>query len=152
MINKNINATAHSVGNPNKNRVFILMVLGFVLFMMLSSCTASYNNMVVEDRVKNYDGHLDYFRELEHEYLTLLANLERYPKDQFLLGKKAQLIKELDQQRLVLSQSRVELDQAIRDWEVNIMQERTQSESVKEVLDRAKDGRVKDRPEWEGFE
>lgn len=86
-------------------------------FLALSSCTVSYHQAMAEDRREVY---LDAMREhsrLEKKYLELLANLERMPKEPWLLEQKKIQMKELNHAMEVLLQSRQEFTTSLQDWE-----------------------------------
>jgi len=121
-------------------------------FLLLSGCAASYHDGVVNNRMDTYKQSLEAFLETEEKYLNLLYNLERYPEDEFLKARKVVLAKELDQMRMLVKQSRQELDRSVQQWEDDIASGAQDTQNVKDILDKAKQGRFNERPEWEGFE
>jgi hypothetical protein len=126
-----------------------LLVVGSFLF---SSCAGSYQNMVVEDRVTTYREALEYFHEAEDAYLNVLFNLERYPDEVFLQQRLKVAAAELEQARVIVMQSRRELDDAVDVWEKDIFSGKVKKNDWEADMKRLKEGRVRDRPEWEGFQ
>jgi hypothetical protein len=53
----------------------------------------------------------------EEDYLILLSNLERYPKEEYLLQQKRLLRQEIEHKREVMLQSRSEFDAAVQAWD-----------------------------------
>lgn len=127
----------------------LLIISGF---LFLAGCAASYHDGVVSNRLETYKQSLEAFQEAEEKYLNLLYNLERYPEDEFLKARKVVLAKELDQMRMLVKQSRQELDRSVQQWEDDIASGAKDTQNVKEILEKAKQGRFNERPEWEGFE
>ena len=128
--------------------------INFILLLgccLITSCASTYNNMVVDDRLSVYYDNLKLFEKKEKEYLNTLYNLERYPDEKYLLEQKGIQSKNVDMQRQLVIQARTELDKAISDWEHNLTVNKKNDEDIKSLLEKAKDGRVKDRPEWKGF-
>lgn len=130
------------------NKLFLIFS---ILLLVLSSCSSSYNNMVVDDRVKVYNKNLKDFKKKEKGYLTTLFNLERYPDEKYLIKQKKILRQELDMQRQMVIQSRTELDKAISDWEHSLVIEKKENQNLQDVMKKVKNGRINDRPEWKGF-
>jgi hypothetical protein len=64
-----------------------------------------------------YEGAFKDYTDSEEEYLILLTNLERYPKEEYLLQKKNILRKEIEHKREVMLQSRADFDAAVQAWD-----------------------------------
>jgi hypothetical protein len=92
--------------------------LFFASFLLLASCAAgSIQQADARDRQAVFEAAWNDYAESEEAYLTLLANLERYPKEEYLLDQKKILRKELELKRSVMLQSRAEFDDAVRLWD-----------------------------------
>lgn len=99
----------------------------FCLATILASllgCAGSYQNTVVQDRLKDYQEASKAYHSTEEEYLILLFNLERMPDDPYLQERKKELMADLTSLRAVMLQSRSELDDAVQRWEQELMEER----------------------------
>jgi len=76
-------------------------------------------------RYEEYKSAVKYHDEAEKNYLTLLANLERYPKDEFLLIRKQLLRKEIEQNRVLMLQARSEFEKALQEWDTEVQKMET---------------------------
>jgi len=66
---------------------------------------------------EEYKSSAKYHDESEKNYLILLENLEKYPKDPYLLMRKQILRKEIEQNRLLMLQARTEFEKALQEWD-----------------------------------
>ena len=67
---------------------------------------------------EEYKSAFKYYAEVEEDYIVLLSNLERYPKDEYLLIRKQILRKEIEQNRMLMLQARNEFEKALKDWDI----------------------------------
>ena len=92
----------------------LILLIGVLTF----SCTTT---SMVRDNAntlyEEYKSAAKYHDEAERDYLILLENLERYPKDPFLLARKQILRKEIEQNRLLMLQARGEFEKALQEWD-----------------------------------
>jgi len=95
-----------------------------LIAIVICACGGSLQYDVVQDRLRDYQRALREYHRAEEEYLNLLFNLERLPQDPFLLEQKKIQMKELEQLRALLLQSRSELDMAVQQWELELMARR----------------------------
>jgi uncharacterized protein with gpF-like domain len=68
-------------------------------------------------RYAEYQSSMKYYAESEKDYIILLENLERYPKDEFLLMRKQILRKEIEQNRILMLQARLEFEKTFQEWD-----------------------------------
>ncbi|MCK9182821.1 MAG: hypothetical protein M0P13_08080 [Fibrobacteraceae bacterium] len=100
-------------------KFFLVLVAGFSSVVFLSSCggTKSAQQTMVEDRDMMYKETYKAYMEAEDKYLNILFNLERMPEEDELWVMKRDQMRELEQLRTLMLQSRGELDESIQDWE-----------------------------------
>lgn len=91
---------------------------------ILSSCAGSIQYEMVQDRQQTYQNASREYHRAEEEYINLLFNLERLPKDPYLLEQKKIQMKELEHLRALLLQSRSELDVSVQQWESELIRQR----------------------------
>jgi hypothetical protein len=115
-----------------------LIWFNLILCLGLGACAGSYSNMVVEDRLADYETASTNYHVIEKDYVNTLYNLDRYPDDEYLLEKKKFLRKQLEDQRRVLIQSRDELDKALKDWEEQIANNRDGVKEINDEFERAR--------------
>jgi len=68
---------------------------------------------------------MKYYDEVEADYIILLENLERYPKEAYLLSRKQILRKEIEQNRVLMLQARLEFEKALREWDLKVQRMET---------------------------
>ncbi|MCL2283852.1 MAG: hypothetical protein FWC26_11110 [Fibromonadales bacterium] len=69
---------------------------------------------------EEYKSAAKYHDESEKKYLLLLENLEKYPKEEYLLLQKQLLRKEIEQNRLLMLQARSEFEKALQNWDLSV--------------------------------
>jgi len=100
-------------------------ILGFG-FILTTSCNSS--SILRENTYDRYDEYKSAYKNYansETDYIILLANLERYPKDEYLLMRKQILRKEVEQNRLLMLQTRVEFEKALQEWDFEVQKRET---------------------------
>ena len=108
------------------NSQFSILNFQLALILALTSCTTT--SMVRENanaRYEEYKSAAKYHDEAEKNYLILLENLERFPKDQHLLTRKQILRKEIEQNRLLMLQARSEFEKALQEWDLTVQKMET---------------------------
>ncbi len=101
------------------------LVFIFVL-LFLASCTTT--SMVRENayaRYEEYKSAAKYHTDSEKDYLILLENLEKYPKEPYLLTRKQILRREIEQNRLLMLQARSEFEKALQEWDLTVQKMET---------------------------
>ena len=85
----------------------------------LAACggTKSAQQTMAEDRDYMYKEAYKAYIEADDKYLNLLFNIERMPEEEELWLMKRDQMKELEQLRALMLQSRGELDESLQDWE-----------------------------------
>ncbi|MCR5027662.1 MAG: hypothetical protein K6A31_00205 [Fibrobacter sp.] len=88
-------------------------------FALLSACsgTKSAQQTMAEDRAYMYKEAYAAYIAAENKYLNLLFNIERMPEEEELWIMKRDQMRELEQLRSIMLQTRGELDESIQDWE-----------------------------------
>jgi len=102
-----------------------LLIFGFG-FILTISCHS--NSILRENTNSRYEEYKDAFKhyvDSENDYIILLANLEKYPKEEHLLMRKQILRKEIEQNRLLMLQSRVEFEKALQEWDFEVQKRET---------------------------
>lgn len=79
------------------------------------------------DRARAYEGYYDAYKEAEERYLNLLFNIERMPDEEELWSMKRDQMTELMQLKEMMLNARVELDNAIQDWEKYLLEQQAQA-------------------------
>ncbi|HSQ40649.1 MAG TPA: hypothetical protein VLM37_00045 [Fibrobacteraceae bacterium] len=102
-----------------------------VAALVLLSCGGTYQYEVVKERQGDYEQAYRAYQDAENEYINLLFNMERVPNDAYLLELKKTQMKELMNLRSVMLQSRSEFDEAVQQWENDLLSERGVSAQTK---------------------
>lgn len=76
---------------------------------------------MVDDRHLVYTQTYKAYKEAEDEYLNLLFNIERMPEEEELWVMKRDRMLELNQLKELMLNARQELDEAMRLWEMHLM-------------------------------
>jgi len=107
-----------------KNKLlFLVFGLGFIFIISCASASMLKEN--TQDRYEEYKSAYNHYSESENNYIILLSNLERYPKDEYLLMRKQILRKEIEQNRLLMLQTRVEFEKALLEWDNKVQKMET---------------------------
>jgi len=107
-----------------KNKLwFCVWGLGFIFIISCASTSMLQEN--TRDRYEEYKNAYNHYSESENSYIALLANLEKYPKDEYLLMRKQILRKEIEQNRLLMLQTRVEFQKALEEWDNQVQKMET---------------------------
>jgi len=101
------------------------LVLIFALFFLISCTTTSMQRENAKARYEEYKSALKYYAETEEDYIILLENLEKYPKEQYLLVRKQILRKEMEQNRVLMLQARSEFEEALQEWDSKVQRMET---------------------------
>ena len=97
-----------------------------ILSTLIVSCgSTSIKRDNANDRFDAYKDSQKIYAESEEEYLILLENLERYPKEEELLTRKKILRQEIEQNRIFMLQSRVEFEEALEEWDLAVQKMET---------------------------
>jgi hypothetical protein len=100
-------------------------VLGFGFILLVSCNSTSILRENANDRYEEYKSAYKHYSESETDYIILLANLERHPKEEYLLMRKQILRKEIEQNRLLMLQARVEFEKALQEWDFEVQKRET---------------------------
>jgi type IV secretory pathway VirB9-like protein len=76
-------------------------------------------------RYEEYKNAVEHYDEAEKNYIVLLENLERYPKDEYLLMRKKIMRKDIEQNRLLMLQARTEFEKALQEWDKQVQKMET---------------------------
>jgi len=96
------------------------------LFLFLVSCaTTSMHQENAKTLYEEYKSSFKYYTEAEDDYIVLLSNLEKYPKDQYLLIRKQLMRKDIEQNRMLMIQARTEFEKALREWDMEVLKMET---------------------------
>jgi hypothetical protein len=79
----------------------------------------------VNARYDEYKSAAKYHAEAEENYIILLENLEKYPKDSHLLMRKQIIRKEIEQNRVLMLQARSEFEKALQEWDEKVQKMET---------------------------
>ena len=101
----------------------IIIAILSTLIVSCGSTSIKRNN--ANDRFEAYKNSQEIYAESEEEYLILLENLERYPKEEELLTRKKILRQEIEQNRIFMLQSRVEFEEALEEWDLAVQKMET---------------------------
>ncbi|GBU25134.1 hypothetical protein R83H12_01773 [Fibrobacteria bacterium R8-3-H12] len=107
----------------NGKLLFWILGIGFILTISCNSSSILREN--ANDRYAEYKSAYKHYSDSETDYIILLANLERYPKDEYLLMRKQILRKEIEQNRLLMLQTRVEFEKALQEWDFEVQKRET---------------------------
>lgn len=99
------------------------MAIGLILTISCNSSSMLREN--TNDRYEEYKAAFKHYSDSESDYIILLENLERYPKDEYLLMRKQILRKEIEQNRLLMLQTRVEFEKALQEWDFEVQKRET---------------------------
>ncbi|MCL1957901.1 MAG: hypothetical protein FWF63_11305 [Fibromonadales bacterium] len=102
---------------------FLVLSFGFILAISCNSHSILRDN--ANDRYEEYKTAFKHYADSEIDYIVLLENLERYPKDEYLLMRKQILRKEIEQNRLLMLQTRVEFEKALQEWDFEVQKRET---------------------------
>jgi hypothetical protein len=102
---------------------FLVLSFGFILAISCNSPSILKEN--ANDRYEEYKAAFKHYADSETDYIILLSNLERYPKDEYLLMRKQILRKEIEQNRLLMLQTRVEFEKALQEWDFEVQKRET---------------------------
>ncbi len=108
--------------NNNKLRLCVLSI-GFILTISCNSPSILKEN--TNDRYEEYKTAYKHYSDSETDYIILLSNLEKYPKDEYLLMRKQILRKEIEQNRILMLQTRVEFEKALQEWDFEVQKRET---------------------------
>lgn len=97
-------------------RNFLGMIFCAAILVACSG-TKSTQQIMAEDRAYMYKEAYKAYIEAENKYLNLLFNIERLPEEEELWLMKRDQMKELEQLRSLMLQSRGELDESLQSWE-----------------------------------
>jgi len=108
----------------NDNKLwFWVLSFGFIIAISCNSPSMLREN--ANDRYEEYKAAFKHYTDSETDYIILLSNLERYPKDEYLLMRKQILRKEIEQNRLLMLQTRVEFEKALQAWDFEVQKRET---------------------------
>ena len=108
----------------NNNKLWYWVFgIGFILTISCNSPSILKEN--TNDRYEEYKAAYKHYADSEIDYIILLSNLERYPKDEDLLMRKQILRKEIEQNRLLMLQTRVEFEKALQEWDYEVQKRET---------------------------
>jgi hypothetical protein len=101
--------------------------LKFIFALFLASCaaTTSIHQENTKTLYEEYKSTFKAYSEAEQAYIILLSNLEKLPKDEYLLIRKQILRKEIEQNRMLMLQARSEFEKAFRDWDIAVQKMET---------------------------
>jgi uncharacterized protein with gpF-like domain len=104
----------------------ILIIILAVTLLQVFSCTAaSPQRENTKARYEEYKSAVKYYDETEADYIILLENLEKYPKETHLLTRKQILRKEMEQNRVLMLQARLEFEKALQEWDKQVQKMET---------------------------
>lgn len=115
------------------NKIFLACMIAFPLFF--AGCAAgggSPQQSMAMERSDVYYGTYKAYMDAEKKYLNLLFNIERMPDEEELWSMKRDQMLELMQLKELMLASRVELDNAIQEWEKYLVE--TKAEVKKEQV------------------
>jgi len=101
------------------------LVFIFALLFLVSCATTSMVRENANARYEEYKSAAKYHADSEKDYLVLLENLERYPKEPYLLMRKQILRREIEQNRLLMLQARSEFEKALQEWDLAVQKMET---------------------------
>lgn len=90
---------------------------------LLAGCAShpSPQQTMVDDRHLVYAATYKAYKEAEEDYLNLLFNIERMPEEEELWMMKRDKMLELNQLKELMLNARAELDEAMRLWEMHLL-------------------------------
>jgi len=104
----------------------LLFILAATLFQVIICCSAtSPQGENTRARYEEYKSAMKYYDETEADYIILLENLEKYPKEAYLLTRKQILRKEIEQNRVLMLQARLEFEKALQAWDLKVQKMET---------------------------
>jgi Na+-transporting methylmalonyl-CoA/oxaloacetate decarboxylase gamma subunit len=102
-----------------------ILVILVILIQTISCAKKSMHQENARTLYSEYKSAFKYYSEAENDYVILLSNLEKYPKDEYLLIRKQILRKEIEQNRMLMLQARGEFEKALRDWDIAVQKMET---------------------------
>jgi len=102
-----------------------IFILAITLLQMLSCSVTSPQGENTKARYEEYKSAMKYYDEVEADYIILLENLEKYPKEAYLLTRKQILRKEIEQNRVLMLQARLEFEKALQEWDLKVQRMET---------------------------
>jgi len=107
-------------------KTILLFIFAATLFLAIVCCSAtSPQGENTKARYAEYKSAMKYYDESEADYIILLENLERYPKEAYLLTRKQILRKEIEQNRVLMLQARLEFEKALQEWDSKVQKMET---------------------------
>jgi len=107
-------------------KTILLFISAATLFLAIVCCSAtSPQGENTKARYDEYKSAMKYYDEAEADYIILLENLERYPKEAYLLTRKQILRKEIEQNRVLMLQARLEFEKALQEWDLKVQRMET---------------------------
>jgi hypothetical protein len=95
--------------------------LAIVFALLITSCAkTSMQQDNTKTLYEEYKSAYQYYAETEENYIILLSNLERHPKDEYLLMRKQILRKDIEQNRTLMLQARNEFEKSLREWDIAV--------------------------------
>jgi hypothetical protein len=88
--------------------------------ILISCAKTSMQQENAKTLYEEYKSAYQYYSESEENYIILLSNLEKYPKDEFLLMRKQILRKDIEQNRTLMLQARSEFEKSLREWDIAV--------------------------------
>jgi len=107
-------------------KIILLFISAATLSLAIICCSAtSPQGENTKARYEEYKSAMKYYDESEADYIILLENLERYPKEAYLLTRKQILRKEIEQNRVLMLQARLEFEKALQEWDLKVQRMET---------------------------
>jgi len=104
--------------------IFIL-ILAMALLNTLSCSVTSLQGENTKTLYMEYKSAMKYYDEAEADYIVLLENLEKYPKEKYLLDRKLIIRREIEQNRVLMLQARSEFEKALQEWDLKVQRMET---------------------------
>jgi uncharacterized protein with gpF-like domain len=107
-------------------KYILMLILAIISVQAIVSCTTtSPQRENTKARYEEYKSAVKYYDETEADYIILLENLEKYPKESHLLVRKQILRKEMEQNRVLMLQTRLEFEKALQEWDLKVQKMET---------------------------
>jgi len=104
----------------------LLFISAATLFQAIICCAVtSPQGENTKARYEEYKSAMKYYDEVEADYIILLENLEKYPKEAYLLTRKQIIRKEIEQNRVLMLQARLEFEKALQAWDLKVQKMET---------------------------
>ena len=107
-----------------RNNLSKILLLAMVQ-VVISCAATSIMRENTHDRYEEYKDAYKHYSESENNYIILLENLEKHPKDEYLLMRKLILRREIEQNRLLMLQTRSEFEKALQEWDLDVQKRET---------------------------